>query len=386
MPSETAVVAPAVATPAAAEPTPEADESISSFAKRYAETMATDDGADEALGPPGAAGSVASVDETAPEAKGKAAKSEPLDVSALQKLAKEGKYSDVLEALGAEVDGTKVPSDRFAKFRKFQKVEKAKIEARERQLAQHEAEINGQMARREAELKGHVERVLKDYEGFAKAKKSFDNGDVVEAFEAAFGEKIDDLTDKAIKQKLGQDPEVLKLKRRLELKEKAELEAQTKAHQEQQQLALKQRETQHIGMVKTALTEADDPTVAKMASYGTFADQVYRTMLATYQSEGIELEPEQAAKRLVKALRAEYDALTPYLVTDSTSSVETTDEPGTEAQNTNRAGKSLEKTRKPTGVPLTRARTAPSKSVDELPETDQWELLRSQFVRDSRLT
>lgn len=290
----------------------------------------------------------------------------------LQKLAKEGKFAEVLEALGVDIDGAQIPSDRFAKFRKMEKASKAKLEARATQIAQKEQEVAGR-----------INAVLKDYEGFAKAREAWDSGDVVAAIEAAFGESLDAISEKALKQKLSADPELAKLKRKLEVKEKAEQEANQRIQQEQAQKAKATQEAQYIESLKSELSSSDNPTISRAASHKDFATYVYKAQLHAWKTEGVELSSDQAASKVLKLIRSDYEAWSNLLNdgTGSRTNTANTSEPGTSAQNTDRAGKSLEQPRKPKGVSQQRATAPLAKSTDDMSEDELLTYYKKEMTR-----
>lgn len=298
------------------------------------------------------------------------------DAEKLKALAKDGKYKDILEAvlkpLGIDIDGTKVPASRFAEFRKMQKAEKAKLAARENQIAQYENQA-----------KERVDAVIKEYEGLAKARKAWADGDVIGALEAAFGEDVDSISDKAIKQKLAQDPELAKLKRKLELKEKQEAEEAEKLRLEREKQAHAKAEAQYIGQLREALKESEDATISKLSAYKDFADQVYRCQLHFYRTENRELTPDQAAQKVLQVIRSSYEEITPYLVTGGTQTTVTTDGAGKEPQSTIQAGRSPGTQRTPKGVPQARAASTPAKSTADMSEAELWAHYRDKLRREA---
>jgi hypothetical protein len=296
------------------------------------------------------------------------------DVKELQKLAKDGKYKEVLEALGIEVEGTKIPSDRFAKFRRMQKVEKEKLEARAKQVTQKEQAVNQQVA-----------AVLRDYEGFSKAKRAWDDGDVVGAIEAAFGETLDAISDKALKQKLSSDPEVHKLRRRLETKEQEEKKAQEEAQRVAAQREQAKQEAAYIENLAESLQTIGDPTIAKASKKPDFVRAVFNAQMHAFHTEGVELLPDEAAERVIKTLRDAHLSWS-EVFGSSSASAENTDETGKQSLHTSQAGRSPESVRKqPKGVPLARAKVTPAPSLDDLPDDERWTRLRQQFIREARM-
>lgn len=355
--TETVASVPAVAI------TPDDGESFEGYLGRFLESKRDAPAEPEEPAVDDASGETVATEpkEQAPEA---------LSVDALKKLAKDGEYEKVLHALGVEPDGTKIPSSRFARFRKLQSkgkaelaAERAKIEARAREVSES------------------VARVQADYAGFAKAKQAFDDGDIVGAIEAAFGEQLDVITDKAVKQKLATDPELVKLKRKLEAKEKAEQEAQRKAQEEAQRASSAAQRTQHIELVRGALKESSDELLGKLAAHKNFAEQVYSTMLSAYEKDGTELEPDEAAQKVLKVLRSEFEEWAPFLATSGAQSTEVTAGAGKTPSNTDRTGKVPEKQGRK-GVSLTRATAAPAPQRTDLTDEEEWALLRDRAIRN----
>ena len=355
-----------VATQAAPEAvTPQEGESISSFAKRFVKTLPKD-------AQPESDAAVAESEVAASE--GEAVDEKPTKpapkVEDLQALAKDGKYAEVLEALGIEVDGTRIPADRFAKFRKMQKQERDKLVAREAKIASYENEV-----------RSVVNQVAEQYKPFAEAKKAWDSGDVVGAITAAFGVKSDEITDLIARQALAQDPELIKLKRQLEAKEKREQEEQSRRQAETQEAEKTRAVTQYVASVKSSLEGSDDPQLAKIAGVKDFPLHVYRAQLHYWNTEQREVSVEDAAREVLKIWRKDFELVRPIFAASGATTVET-DESGTETQSTDRAGKSPEKKRPtPKGVPLTRARSTPTVAVENLSDDERWKRLKADFLR-----
>lgn len=295
------------------------------------------------------------------------------DVKSLQTLAKDGKYKEVLEALGIEVDGTKLPSDRFAKFRKLQKEEKAKLETRAAQIADKEAKVNQQ-----------IQTVLKDYEGLAKAKRAWDEGDIVGAIEAAFGEDLESISDRALKQKLAADPELHKLKRKLEAKEKAEQEAQQAAQQAAARRVQAQQEAAYIETLSQTLQATDDPLIAKASKKPDFVRAVFNAQMHTYKTEGLELSADEAAAEVMKTIREAHLSWSEVFGPSTSVSSASTDETGKQSLITSQVGKSPEKQRAPKGVSQVRAAAAtPDKPDSALTEEELLNKYKKIWARES---
>lgn len=297
-------------------------------------------------------------------------------VEDLKKLAADGEWEKLAKALGIDPAGQKLPSNRFAEFRKHQAKERAKLENQRQAIEKRAAEVDQR-----------VSAVIAEYDGFAKAKKAWSEGDVVGAIEAAFGENFDELSEKAVKQKLSQDPEVLKLKRKLELKEKAEQEAQQRAAEEAKRQRQAQEEQKYLTELGNELKTSDDPIVAKLAEKPNFALQVYRAQLHIHKTEGAYLTSEEAAQRVIEVLRKDVEGLAPlFMPATGGASTANTAEAGTAPQNTAQAGKSPENQRKaPKGVPQARAKavtTTEDRSTwtsEQLLEYHKKQLLRQQM-------
>jgi hypothetical protein len=313
-----------------------------------------------------------STDEEHVEAK-KSKEEAPLpDVRNLQKLAKNGQYKEVLEALGIEVDGTKVPSDRFAKFRRMQKAEKDKLEARDKQVTA-----------RESAVQQKIQAVLKDYDGLSKAKRAWDDGDVVGAIEAAFGESLENISDRAMKQKLASDPELFKLKHKLEAKEQAEKQAQEAAQKAAAQREQAQQEARYIDTLQAALEESDDRIIAKASKRPDFKRTVFNAQMHAYRTEGVELSPDEAASRVMQTIREAHLSWSEVFGPSGSVSTVSTVEAGTSPLITNRAGKSPEKPRSPKGVSPVRAAATPEKPASDLSEEELLAKYKKIWAREA---
>ena len=294
------------------------------------------------------------------------------DVKNLQTLAKDGKYKEVLEALGIEVDGAKIPSDRFAKFRKLQKEERGKLEARATAIAEKEAKVNQQ-----------ITTVLKDYEGLAKAKRAWDDGDVVGAIEAAFGEDLESISDRALKQKLASDPELHKLKRKLEAKEKAEQEQAEQARQQQAQRVKSQQELQYLQTLGTELQAAEDSTIAKAAKIPSFVRSVMNAQLHVYRTQGVELSADDAAADVLKTIRDAHLSWSEVFGPSGSASTENTVATGKQSLITDRTGKSSEKP-KTRGVSQVRATASPAVPDSALSSEDLLAKYKKKLTQAAR--
>jgi hypothetical protein len=360
---ETAATPVAVVDPSSIKPNE--GESIGDYARRVqratgpADDASDDDGEEEATAP----------DKPAPKPETVKAP----DVKALQALAKDGKYKEVLEALGIEVDGTKIPAARFAEFRKMQEKERGKLERRASEVTAKEQAVNQQ-----------IQTVLKDYEGFSKAKRAWDEGDVVGAIEAAFGESLDSISDKAMKQKLSSDPEVHRLKRKLELKERQEKELSDRQALEQQAQQRTAQETKYIESLQTALEESADPVIVKACKRKDFKQAVFNAQLHAYRTEGVEITPDEAAERVIETIKEAHLSWSEVFGTTSGAPAENTVATGKASPITAPAGRSPEKPRAPKTVSQVKARATPDQSLDDLDDETRWKRLRDRAVRELR--
>jgi hypothetical protein len=349
------------------------ENSIASFLKRMG-PIDNDSSEVTPVDPPSSDDEISEKSSEPKEAE-KSAKEPTLPkVETLQSLAKEGKFAEVLEALGVEVDGTKIPADRFAKFRRMQKAEKAKLDQRAAQITAKEAQVQQQ-----------INAVLKDFDGFAKAKKAWDDGDIVGAIEAAFGEPLESISDKALKQKLSSDPELHKLRRKLEAKEKAEKEAQERYQQQRAQQAQQAEVTKYVADLTEALKASDDAEIAKAATHKDFARFVYNAQLHAYHTKGVELSQEEAAEQVLETIRADYQAWSDLLNGSGSQNSVDSRPLARQAEITTQAGKSPEKPRKgPKGVSLVRATATPVKAPAEMTSEELLAYYKKELARVAR--
>jgi hypothetical protein len=300
-------------------------------------------------------------------AKGATAATEPkveASISELQALAKEGKFDEVVRKLGLDPDGMKVPSSRYAEFRKFEIREKAK-------LAQA-AEV---ITREKAEVQALAKQTVAQVEPLIQAKKAWDDGNIEHALKLAFGADLEKFSEAAMKQKLGEDPRVTRLERELEQRRKADEEtAETRRKAEAEQVEAG-RKREYLAALTVELKQGSEGPegrvpnpiiVAACEVFNDFPEQVMRLQLETYNQTREELTPEEAAGTLLERIRPWLDRWQKVLGAGSQNS-ETSVEAATEPPDTIQAGKSPVKP--PQKGP--KVQPAPPKPVETMSESER---------------
>jgi hypothetical protein len=309
--------------------------------------------------------------ETKEAPKGEKPKALP-DVNKLAALAKEGKFVELIRELGVDPDGTKVPSDRFAELRKATKREHDKI-AGER--AAFEAT--------KAEVRQHTEQLVREFGPLVKARAALQEGDLVGALELFAGEDFDKLSEKALRQKLASDPETIKLKRKLEAREKADEDAKKVETQRAAEQRAQQIEAQNLTRVHQALTGSQDPVVQAFADHKDFPNQVMRAWHHFHKTEGLDLTADEAAHKVIDVLRQANADVTRRLTASGGASTESSGQPATQAENTSRAGISPENQRRRGSVPQVRAAVTLEKPESEMSSEELLEKYKRKLARET---
>jgi hypothetical protein len=227
------------------------------------------------------------------EAKPVVETKQTIDVDKLKKLATDGQFEDVLRALGLDPAGIKVPSSRFAEFRQWEKQEKAKIhQASQRVLSE------------QAEVRSLAQQTVKQFEPFVSAKAAWDKGDVETAIKQAFGADIENFSELAVKQKLGQDPEVTQLKRWKEQQEAREAERIESEKKSQAEQFTQRQRNEYCAALKVELKQAEPVVAAAVETFDDFPTRVMQLQLEHYEKTGEEMPAEEAGAKLLETVRS----------------------------------------------------------------------------------
>jgi hypothetical protein len=281
-------------------------------------------------------------------------------VEDLQKLAKDGKIEDVLRKLGIDPDGLNIPANRFAEFRQMEKIERRKTDVARQQLAKDRSEVDSLIA-----------KTLADHDGFAKARASYEKGDVLSALKHAFGDDFDRVVERAIKQQAGKDPELIALQRREELRDKQDQERQEAAKRAAFERAQSANVARYLEQVGAELVDSEDALIAKAASRPQFINAVYQAQLIRFQQTGVEISPDDAAKQVIKTIQEAHLGWSEVFGSSGgdLKSPVSTDRAGKKPSITDPAGISPAKGARK-GVSASRANVTPQKAPEEMSESE----------------
>jgi hypothetical protein len=313
----------------------------------------------------------AAADEGKSKTEAEPAGAPGVDVASLVALAKDGKFAEVLKALGVDADGAKVPSDRFAQLRKMQKANQAKLDARAQQLSQ-----------REQQLQAHVQQVLADFEPLSKARQALQDGDIVGALELFAGEDLDKLSEKAMRQKLATNPEEIKLRRKLEQHEREELQRRDQEMRARQEAAQQQAVQRYLSDVKEAFLADSNPIYRLLAEEEPdFPRAVYAIQVRVSNEEHREITAEEAARLLVDQTMPKVRIWAKLFQSTGDENAEHSGQPTRQAANTARTGKSPA-TRSRNGAAPERAQSA-GKPLEQYSEDELLAHFKRQLARDA---
>jgi hypothetical protein len=215
-----------------------------------------------------------------------------IDGAKLASMLKSGDFEGALRLAGIDPAGTKIPAARWAEFRKHEKESKERIRQAEARTVQRDNEVRTLAA-----------EVAKRFEPYEHARKAWESGDIESALKHAFGADLESLSEMAVKQKLGQDPEVVALKRWKADQERAAQEraaAEQKA-QAEQTTAAQRRE--YCSALSAELKSGDATHAAAVETFPDFAERVMQIQLDAYNKSGEELSAAEAAGQLIEKLR-----------------------------------------------------------------------------------
>ena len=266
--------------------------------------------------------------EPAAVASAEPAKPVAIDGDKLAGLLKSGDFEGALRLAGIDPAGTKIPAARWAEFRKHEKESKERIRQAEARTMQ-----------RDNEVRTLASEVAKRFEPYENARKAWESGDIESALKHAFGADLESLSEMAVKQKLGQDPEVVALKRWKAEQEKAAQEraaAEQKA-QAEQTTAAQRRE--YCSALSAELKAGDATHAAAVDTFPDFTERVMQIQLDAYNKSGEELSAAEAAGQLIEKLRPWLEKWSKVLGDGATPKLPSSVEAATLPQITDRTGK-----------------------------------------------
>lgn len=249
-----------------------------------------------------------------------------VSIAKLEKLARDGKFEEILKHLKVDPNGIRIPSSRFAEFR-----------VKERELRRREDQVKVDHIARDREFSNRLDAVQKTYGKFAEAQKLIDSGDVLGGIEAAFG-SFDAISEAALKQKLAIDPEVEKLKHRERQRERAERE---QAEQRQREAAA-QSETaevnRYLGQVKAELGTSDNAIVQACCDDPEFVSAVYRAQKHEYQTTKKLIDIHEAAEKVLDVVKQAHAKWATRFGSARADNPESSDQAAIEPENTGGRG------------------------------------------------
>lgn len=302
-----------------------------------------------------------------PPAVDKPAADKPLDAEALRSLAKDGKFTEILEQLGVDPEGLNIPSSRFAEFRKQQKKAEERIAAREDTLR-----------KRDAEFQTVLSQALSQVEPLTRAKELYEKGDVVGALSKAFGDKFETVMDHALRQQSGKDPELISLRRKEEQREREAKEQREREAQHRSTAAQRAKEAQYVSQLSEEFKTLGGGLEAAAEIQG-LSERVMRYQLDQYNAGKDVPETEQALRsvltetaienhnRVGKVLARLYPEK--FRGVDATGGAQAsanTDRTGRTSSNTDPAGRSPELGKGRKGLPVSRVGATPTKRPEEM--------------------
>lgn len=306
------------------------------------------------------------------------AKTEPkttaVDGAKYEALLKSGDFEGALKLAGIDTDGMKIPASRWAEFRKHEKETKERLRTAE-----------ASVLRKDAEVRALAADVAKKFEPFDLARKAWDSGDIESAIKHAFGADLESFSEMAVKHKLGQDPEVVALKRwkseqEQAAKDRADAEAKALA---EQTTAAQRRE--YCTALASELKTAGATFAAAVDAFPDLAERVMRIQLDAYNKSGDELSAEDAAGQLIQNLRPfleKWSKILGPMGAEATPKPPSSVETAIESQDTDRTGKSSANERR--FVAKKKAQPAPPVPDSDLSEDEKLSRWKKRLVVAAR--
>lgn len=277
----------------------------------------------------------------------KTAKSPDKDTQRARDLVKAGDLQGAMKAIG--LDATKLGEGWAKQKRYFDNVAARVIEA---QKAADE---------KEKEVRSIAEKLVKDHEGYANARKLYDEGEYEEAFKLAFGEEMHEFQKKAFSKlanpTLGKDPTVLALRKEIEDLRKEREEEKRKALEQEEVRTIEQKRAEYRKELAAELAALDDTAIAAGAEDPEFVTEVFEEQRKAYDRRtGQTLSPQEAAEKVIERYRAVAERARKF----SGQSVPQTDTGSPAAPSGTSPGKSAPSPAKPTSLNAKEASEAAS--------------------------
>lgn len=140
------------------------------------------------------------------------------------------------------------------------------------------------LAAKEQQLMQAAQELQKRFAPLHQARQEYEAGNLTEAFKLAFGEDINDFQRKALRQKMGQDPEVAKLKRQLEEEKQARIQREREAQERYQAEQEEHMRRQYFAGVQKQLGELE-PHIQKVATKRAFFQAVVEQLQEHYDPD-----------------------------------------------------------------------------------------------------
>lgn len=216
-----------------------------------------------------------------------------IDIDALRAAVEAGDVDAIAKMAGAKVD--KLTNDNWIRLR--QKEKKLK--------EQHAAQLR-QYEERDAKGREILESAKTEIAPLLEAKQRYLDGDIVGAMQLVFGDDIDGVLEKGVKQKHGRDPELVKLER--EHREmRAKVEAKERAEQERQDSAAREQHAAHaLTQITQALSESTDDFHIAASQDPIFMRIVTQHMLRAAQDGNPNLTLTDAVSEVSERIFSEY--------------------------------------------------------------------------------
>ncbi len=202
-----------------------------------------------------------------------------------RRLAKEGKFAEVLEMVGLSAD--KIPGGQWAAWRKENAKEAAKLRAREQDIVTaHE------------QVKSEARELVSQLRPFAEAKQAIESGDEDAAFQLMFGKSVDEWQRERLARMhrgdLRKDPVVSEFAKKLEAEKAERLKLQrlleerdAAAQQREEQAAIEKRQGEYREELKGQLADSGDARLARAAELPWFVKAVHDEQLKSYKFDPV---------------------------------------------------------------------------------------------------
>lgn len=230
-----------------------------------------------------------------PEPEKKSTEALDRDTAKAKELVKAGDLHGAMKAIG--VDPTKLGEAWTKQKRYFDNV------------ATRVLEVQKQTEAKEQEVREIAEKLVKEHEGYAEARKLYSEGDYEAAFERAFGEPMHEFQKKAFAKMhnpgVANDPAVAALRAEVASLKKEKEEEARRALETENVRSIETKRSEYKKSLAGELAALDDAAIAAGAEDPDFVSEVFEEQRKHYDPRSDQtLSAQEAAEAVIERYRA----------------------------------------------------------------------------------